>query len=176
MCIQYLRTPTWPLPVPAHMCASACVCGRVAVHCGHHVCISAQCVSHVSQTRWKTGCFLRIANCYGISCHASQHMWSSNMARWCKNCTADAHNLLPNTLPHIGVVAVLPRSLLLPRVRTWVLRTYFRITCYSCSGAWNGVGRGWHDAHAKPLSFFLRSTERYTLTDKWECISFLCRT
>ena len=144
----YLRTPRMA-HAPLRICRRVCVCaGRVAAWCGHDVGVSGQCVSHVSYTGCKTGWFLRIGNCYGISCHASQHMWGSNMAGWCKNCSADAHNLLPNTLPHIGVVAVQPRTLLLPRVCARVLRTNFGITCYSCSRVWNGVGRGWRDAHA----------------------------
>ena len=70
ICMYILRIPPRMAPARtrAYVCISVCV-GHVSAHCGHHVCVTAQCVSHVSQNCCKTGCFLRIANCYGISCH-----------------------------------------------------------------------------------------------------------
>jgi len=142
ICMYILRIPPRMAPARprAYTRISVCV-GHVSAHCGHHVCVTAQCGSHVSQNCCKTGCFLRIDNCYGISCPVIRHMWGWHMGKWCKNCSADAYILLPNTLPHIGVVAVLPRILWLAshhvRIHTGMMCAHTRGKLHTCFHAHN---------------------------------------
>ena len=155
--VYILRIPPRMAPARTRTYLRTCVCTWL---CGRTLCASCVCASTLrvacKLNSSISASFQVIDNCYGISCHCIRLMWWARLAGWCKYCSADAYNLLPNTIPPIRVVAVLPRSLQLPRTSARVLRTNCGIED-TCSGAWNGVGRGWcARQQPKLISIFLR--------------------